>query len=344
MNQETPRSLGYRMPAEWEPQEAIWLSWPHNELTWPGGMLAEVERSYTEIIRALHEAQIVKLLVRDATAEKRIRKLLGDASINLPAIVFHQIATEDAWIRDYGPTFVINSRSQQIAMVKWIFNAWGNKYEDLLNDNRIPYELKRTVALPMFEPGIVLEGGSIEVNGSGAVLTTEQCLLNQNRNPHLDRRQIESYLGEYLGCSRVVWLKEGIVGDDTDGHIDDIARFVDEDTVVCAFEDDPADENHRLLKESFELLTEQKFRVIKLPMPGVVGDRHARLPASYANFYIGNGTVVVPQFGHTNDQRALDILRECFPGRRIVGVHCTAMVHGLGTIHCCSQQEPRRKP
>ncbi len=342
MNQPTPRSLGYRMPAEWEPQEAIWLSWPHNPLTWAGGMLAEVERSYTEIIRALHTHQKIKLLVRDAGAEAKTRKMLVDAGIELSQVVFFQIATEDAWIRDYGPTFVVEPTSHQMAMVKWTFNAWGGKYDDLLNDDRIPYELNRSAGLPMFEAGIVLEGGSIEVNGTGTVLTTEQCLLNKNRNPDLSRGQIENYLKEYLGVSRVVWLKEGIVGDDTDGHIDDIARFVDEQTVVCAFEDDPSDENHELLKENYELLRREGFRVLKLPMPGIVGDRHARLPASYANFYVGNGVVVVPQFGHANDQRALDILQDCFPGRRAAGVHCAAMVHGLGTIHCCSQQEPRR--
>jgi agmatine deiminase len=343
MTHDTPRSQGYRMPAEWEPQEAIWLSWPHNEVTWPGGMLSEVERSYTEIIRALHETQKIKLLVRDRTAEARLRKILSDAGIELSQVIFFQIATEDAWIRDYGPTFVLSSDSRRLAMVKWTFNAWGNKYEDLLNDNRIPYELNRIQSLPIFEAGIVMEGGSIEVNGTGTVLTTEQCLLNKNRNPNLSRDQIETYLQDYLGTSRVIWLKEGIVGDDTDGHIDDIARFVDDCTVVCAFEDDSSDENYQLLKENFDLLEREKLCVVKLPMPGFVGDREGRLPASYANFYIGNGIVVAPQFGHTNDQRALDILRDCFPGRRVAGVNCTAMVHGLGTIHCCSQQEPRRK-
>jgi len=339
----TPRALGYRMPAEWEPQEAIWLSWPHNQTTWPGRLLSEVERSYSEIIRALHGQQKIKLLVRDADAEARIRKILAGFDVQLSQVVFFQIASEDAWIRDYGPTFVVKTGGE-LAMVKWTFNGWGNKYDDLLNDNRIPYELNRIENLPMFEPGIVLEGGSIEVNGLGTVLTTEQCLLNSNRNPQLNREDIENYLKDCLGVTRVVWLKEGIVGDDTDGHIDDIARFVDEETVVCAFEDDPSDENHELLEDNYDLLKHNGFRVIKLPMPGFVGDSQGRLPASYANFYIGNGVVVVPQFGHTNDQRALDILQGCFSGRRLVGVNCTAMVHGLGTIHCCSQQEPRRTP
>src|SRR5438046_2646320 len=340
MKQPTPKSLGYRMPAEWEPQEAVWLAWPHNEFTWPGGMLAGVEGSYIEIIRALYTGQKIKLLVKNSDSEARIRGLLSRADITLKQIVFLRMATEDSWIRDYGPTFVTNTESRQLAMVKWIFNAWGNKYDDLLGDNRIPHQMNLTVHLPMFEPGIVLEGGSIEVNGAGTVLTTEQCLLNKNRNPQLTREEIENYLTDYLNVSRVVWLKEGIVGDDTDGHIDDIARFVDEQTVICAFEDDPSDENYKLLKENHDLLQHQGFRVVTIPMPGFVGDRQGRLPASYANFYIGNGAVVVPQFGHTNDQRALDILRKCFPNHEVAGVHATAMVYGLGTIHCCSQQAP----
>jgi agmatine deiminase len=339
----TPRFLGYRMPAEWEPQEAIWLSWPHNKTTWPDGLLSEVERSYAEIIRELHGQQKIKLLAGGPDTEARIRDILSRFEVQLSQVVFFHIASEDAWIRDYGPTFIVRAGGE-LAMVKWIFNAWGQKYDDLLKDNRIPYELNRIENLPMFEPGIVLEGGSIEVNGAGTLITTEQCLLNSNRNPQLNREHLENYLRDYLGISRVVWLKEGIVGDDTDGHIDDIARFVDRDTIVCAFEDDPSDENHALLKENYELLKEHGFRVITLPMPGFVGDNQGRLPASYANFYIGNGAVVVPQFGHTNDQRALDIIQGCFLNRRVVGVNCTAMVHGLGTIHCCSQQEPRRTP
>jgi agmatine deiminase len=225
-------------------------------------------------------------------------------------------------------------------MVKWIFNAWGNKYDDLLPDNRIPHALNETLGMPFFEPGIVLEGGSIEVNGSGVVLTTEQCLLNKNRNPHLSRTYIEKYLTEYLNVREVLWLKEGIEGDDTDGHIDDIARFVDEETVVCAVEESRSDQNYEVLRENCERLRHLVSNVIELPMPGYVGHGDVRLPASYANFYIGNAAVVVPIFGHDNDSRALAIIKECFPTRKVVGVHATAMVHGLGTIHCCSQQEP----
>ena len=341
MNRPTPKDLGYRMPAEWEFQEAIWLTWPHNEVTWPEGMLTEVQRSYIEIIRALHTGQKVKLLVKDSETEARVRLALEQEGVALNQVLFVLLAAEDSWIRDYGPTFVLNREQRQLAMVNWIFNAWGNKYDDLIRDDRIPGELNKRLRLPAFEPGIVLEGGAIEVNGAGTVLTTEQCLLNRNRNPHLRRAEIEDYLREYLNVENVLWLGEGIAGDDTDGHIDDIARFVSEDTVLCAHEDDSGDENHNILKEGFERLIGFGLNVVKLPMPGYIGDRHARLPASYANFYIGNSAVVVPIFDHANDRRALDIIQECFPSRRVVGVRANAMVHGLGTIHCCSQQEPR---
>jgi agmatine deiminase len=341
MKQPTPKTLGYRMPAEWESQEAVWLAWPHNELTWPGSTLAEVEQTYVEIIRALYTGQKIKLLVKDPESEARVRNLLGRAGIALKQVIFVRIATQDAWVRDYGPTFVTNNDRRQLAMVKWIFNAWGNKYDDLLGDNRVPYEMNRTVHLQMFEPGIVLEGGSIEVNGKGTVLTTEQCLLNKNRNPHLSRSEIEGCLKEHLNVREVLWLKEGIIGDDTDGHIDDIARFVNENTVLCALEDDPSDDNYETLKENHGRLKTLNVNVVPLPMPGYVGAHDARLPASYANFYIGNDAVVVPVFGHRNDQRALDIIQGCFPTRIVVGVNASAMVYGLGTIHCCSQQEPR---
>ncbi|MEK6891828.1 MAG: agmatine deiminase family protein, partial [Nanoarchaeota archaeon] len=227
------------------------------------------------------------------------------------------------------------------------FNAWGNKYDDLKEDNTIPYEMNKKMKLQMFEPKIVLEGGSIEVNGTGTLLTSEQCLLNKNRNPNLTKTQIEQYLKDYLNVSNILWLKDGIVGDDTDGHIDDLARFVNQNTVVCAFEDKPDDENYEILKENYELLTKMKdekgnkLNIIKLPMPGFVGDRGGRLPASYANFYIGNESVVVPVFGCDNDKKALEILQKLFPARRVVGINCTSMVYGFGALHCVSQQEPK---
>ena len=343
----TPKSLGYRMPAEWEKQEAIWLSWPHNQDTWPKEMLEEVEDSYAQFVKFLHNGQKVKILVNDLISENNAKSKLKQAGINLNQIIFYQIKTKDAWIRDYGPTFVVNNREKKIAMVKWVFNAWGNKYDDLKPDNEIPYEMNNILKLPMFEPEIVLEGGSIEVNGSGTLLTTEQCLLNKDRNPKLSKAEIEEHLKNYLNISNILWLKEGIEGDDTDGHIDDIARFVNQDTVVCAFEEDKNDGNYEILKANYELLKNmknesgEKLNIIKLPMPGFVGDEERRYPASYANFYIGNEAVVVPIFGHNNDSKALEILQKLFPSRKVVGINCKAMVYGFGSLHCVSQQESK---
>ena len=232
-------------------------------------------------------------------------------------------------------------------MVKWIFNAWGNKYEDLKQDDSIPYEMNKHLNLPLFEPGIVLESGSIEVNGSGTLLTTEQCLLNTNRNPKLSKEEIELCLKEYFNVSNILWLKEGIIGDDTDGHIDDIARFVSQNTVVCSFEEDKKDDNYSTLKENYELLKAMRdengknIKVVKLPMPGFVADKEGkRLPASYANFYIGNEAVAVPVFGTKNDRKAIEILKELFPTRKVIGINCKEMIYGLGALHCCSQQQP----
>ena len=344
MEFKTPRLLNFHMPAEWEKQEAIWLTWPHNEETWPGKVKV-VENVYVRFIGALHTGQKINLLVKDKAMEQRVKRMLQQANITLSQILFYHISTVDSWIRDYGPTFVVNRKEKKLAMVKWVFNAWGNKYDDLKEDNHAPMTLNKSLTLPMFEPGIVLEGGSIDVNGEGTVLTTEQCLLNKNRNPRLTKRQIEQYLKDFLGCSKVLWLKEGIVGDDTDGHIDDIARFVSPDTVLCAYEDDPEDGNYPMLKENYDLLqkmTDQygkKLKIIKLPMPGVVAtDR--RWPASYANFYIGNSAVVVPIFGTGYDTKALDIIQKCFPDRKVVGINCRDVVEGFGTLHCLSQQMP----
>lgn len=346
MNPDTPRSLGFRMPAEWEAQHAIWLSWPHNTITWPGDRLHAVEQSYVEWIRALHTHQAIHLLVGNRDREAAVRERLRREGVGPEAIRFFQIENQDAWIRDYGPTFVVNDRTREKAMVKWTFNAWGNKYNDLKPDDSVPHAMNQLLGIRMFEPGLVLEGGSIDVNGSGTVLTTRQCLLHKNRNPNLSQQQIESYLGEYLNVSTVLWLDEGIVGDDTDGHIDDIARFVDRSTVVCVVEEDPNDDNYAILRENVDRLktmrneTGQQLRVVDLPTPGYVGDDEGRLPASYANFYIGNGTVVVPTFDHANDAKAVDVLQRCFPQHRVVGVPCREMVFGLGTLHCGSQQEP----
>ena len=347
MTAPTPRSLGYRMPAEWEPQAAIWLSWPHNRLTWPDTQLSKVRRTYANLIRALHTGQTICLLVNDARSESQASEELAGHGVDMTLVRIFRVPTCDTWIRDYGPTFVQHPESGETAMVKWRFNAWGDKYDDLKADDGVPHEMNLWLGMRVFEAGVVLEGGSIEVNGRGSVLTTEQCLLNPNRNPHMGRAEIETVLREYLSVSNVIWLGEGIVGDDTDGHIDDVARFVDECTVVCAVEDDPADDNHAPLLDNYKRLMGARdqdgapLNVIQLPMPGPVANAEGRLPASYANFYIGNDTVLVPVFGHSNDQRALEILGTCFPKRPVVGIDCQAMVQGLGTLHCTSQQQPQ---
>lgn len=343
----TPKSLGYRMPAEWEEQEAVWLSWPHNKTTWPE-RIEEVEQSCIGFIKALHTGQRINLLVNSEESKSSIIAKLKQANIDASKISFYIIKNEDIWIRDYGPTFVINKNAKnRLAMVKWEFNAWGNKYDDLLPDNGIPYEMNKTLNLRMVEPGIVMEGGSIEVNGRGILLTTEQCLLNKNRNPKLSKEEIEQYLKDYLSVSKVLWLKEGIIGDDTDGHIDDIARFVSNNTIVCAYEENKEDENYQILKENYELLKSmagqdgKKFSIVKIPMPGKVEIDGKTLPASYANFYIGNKAVVVPIFRHENDKKALSIVQSLFPAKKVIGVDCKTMVEGLGTLHCASQQQPK---
>jgi agmatine deiminase len=341
----TPRDLGYRMPAEWEPQHALWLAWPHDPTTFPS-RVAKAEEVYVQIVKLIHKGELVNLFVKDNNMQNRVISLFRQAGVDLDKVRFFQFDYADVWFRDYGPTFVVNQK-REIAMVHWIFNSWGEKYQELLKDSQIPKIINQKMQLPYFEPGIVLEGGSIDVNGKGTVLTTEQCLLNKNRNPSLCKNEIENYLRGFLGASNVLWLKKGIVGDDTDGHIDDIARFVDPTTVVCAFEEDKNDENYAVLKENYELLLGsvdqdgEKLKIVKLPMPGRVSGEGKRLPASYANFYVGNKTVLVPIFGHKNDQRVLAILQELFLDREVAGVNCVDLVFGLGTIHCITQQQPQ---
>jgi agmatine deiminase len=350
MNQPTPAELGYFMPAEWERHAATWLSWPKDPLTWPE-RVPQVQEIFLQMIAALSPHELVNLLVDDAETEALVRqRSVFPGAGNLR---FHQLPTVDSWIRDYGPNFLLNRKMPALAYNDWIFNAWGNKYEELKRDDSIPTQLESTLAVQRFEPGIVMEGGSIEVNGAGIVMTTEQCLLNPNRNPKLDREGIEDYLKNYLDVQQVLWLGEGIVGDDTDGHIDDIARFAGPDVIICALEEDPADANYELLQDNLRRVQQatdlngRKFEVVTLPMPGVVAASNDnspraldRLPASYANFYIANNVVLAPIFGHANDKRALDTLQRVFPTRRIVAINCEPLVWGLGTIHCVTQQQP----
>jgi agmatine deiminase len=344
-NGDTPRKLGYFMPAEWEPHEAVWLSWPHNKNTFPN--LTRVEDACVSFIAGIVPSEQVELFVPTPLINRKVKARLRSAGVDLSRVTIRTIPYSDVWIRDYGPTFVVNPALKRSAMVRWEFNAWGGKYEDQIADGHVPVDMNRWLGLPVFRPGIILEGGSIDTNGRGTVLTTRACLLNQNRNPKLTKEEIEDYLKEYLGAVKIIWLNKGVAGDDTDGHIDDIARFVAPSTIVCAYEENPADENYAALKENYEILTrttdqeDKPFRIVKLPMPAPVTDGDERYPASYTNFYIGNSVVIVPVFDDPHDGDALRILQDLFPERTVTGVNARAMVEGYGTFHCATQQQPR---
>ncbi len=329
-----------RMPAEWERHESTWISWPKNPLTFLPHIIRKVEMTYVSIVEELSKGERVDIMVDDAAAEQRVSGILSSTR----NVAFHRILTADVWVRDYGPTFV---KGNDVVATKWTFNAWGNKYDDLLPDDAAGRQMALSTGLRVIEEKMVLEGGSIDVNGGGSLMTTEQCLLNSNRNPSLSRAQIEENLKNRLGVEHFIWLKGGIEGDDTDGHVDDIARFVSGDTVVCMVEEDRSDANFKPLNENLRILgnTElpggRALRVVSLPMPEKLDDE-GRLPASYANFYIGNSAVLVPVFNDRNDDAVLDELHRHFPGRKIIGLDCRALVHGLGTIHCATQQQPER--
>ncbi|MFN0167229.1 MAG: agmatine/peptidylarginine deiminase [Bryobacteraceae bacterium] len=339
---ETPRSLGFRMPAEWEPHEATWIAWPHNRSDWPG-KFEPIPWVYAEIVRKLALVEKVRILVDDPDAEQGVRRCLRKAEADLDAVEFFHYPTDRVWTRDYGPIFV-KSRSSELAITNWTFNAWA-KYGDWQRDNAIPTVLADRLAMRQWDPGFVLEGGSIDVNGRGLLLTTEECLLSdvQARNPGRTRQELEKAFREYLGVRRVIWLGCGIAGDDTHGHIDDLARFTGPETIVVATEADRGDENYEPLRENWERLRGGAFKVVKLPMPSPVVFRGRRLPASYANFYIANRMVLVPTFNDPSDRVALNVLARVFPDREIVGIHAVDLVWGLGTLHCMTQQQPSRK-
>jgi agmatine deiminase len=341
---DTPRNRGFHMPAEWEPHEAVWCSWPHNPRTFPD--IPGVEMACYEFIRQIHTSERVEIFVPSAVIHRKVRSKLREIGVDLDRVTLHTNEYSDVWIRDYGPTFVVNRALKKLAMVRWNFNAWGGKYDDQLKDGKVPLMMNRRLNLPLFEPGIVLEGGSIDTNGRGTVLTTRACLLNPNRNPDLSADEIEEKLREYLGIEHIIWLNEGVAGDDTDGHIDDIARFTGPSTVVCAYETDINDENYTALHDNYEILRQscdqdgRPLTVVKLPMPGKVADQEQRYPASYTNFYIGNTTVIVPVFKDPHDAGALEILQELFPDRAVVGIDARAFVEGFGAFHCATQQQP----
>ncbi len=340
----TPSSAGFSFPAEWAPHAATWLSWPHKEASWPG-KIDSIYPVYAQFVAAVTEGEEVHINVADAAMEASARQYLVAAGADLSQVVFHHFPTDDAWCRDHGPAFVTGPQGK--AVVKWGYNAWGDKYPPYDLDNLIPFQVAEYRKLPVFQPGIIMEGGAIEVNGAGTLLTSEACLLNPNRNPHLTKAEIELYLCDYYGQQQILWLNDGIIGDDTDGHVDDMTRFVSADTVVTVVEPNTEDENHAILAENLELLrgfrlpNGQPLNIIELPMPDPVIYDDQRLPASYANFYIANAAVVVPTYRCAQDEVALEILQRCFPDRKIVALDSTDIIWGLGSFHCLSQQEPK---
>jgi agmatine deiminase len=336
------------MPAEWEPHAGTWLTWPRSEgISFPD-KYETVPPVYAELIRHLSLVEDVNINVWNAEMEVWVRDLLAKYRTPLDRVCFHHFPAYEPWCRDHGPIFLVRERNgkHERAVVDWGYNAWGNKYPPFDLDDAIPQHVARLRRLPLFSPGIVLEGGSIEVNGRGTLLTTEACLLNPNRNPDLTKSKIEQYLRDYLGVTIVLWLGEGIVGDDTDGHIDDLTRLVNPSTVVTVMEEDPADPNYPILRDNLRrlrLMRDQDGRplnILELPMPGVIEYQGQRLPASYANFYIANHIVLVPTYRHSNDAKALAILQKAFPDRRVLGIDSTELIWGLGSFHCISQQEP----
>jgi agmatine deiminase len=338
----SPFDLGFSMPAEWANHEATWLAWPKNPLTFSNSVIARVEQTYVEMIDALSKGERIELLVDDDRTEERVASMLSSKR----NVRFQRIPTADVWIRDYGPIFVKN-HEEIVAATKWKFNAWGEKYDDLLADNKSGRRVCEAAEVRIFEPSMVLEGGSIDVNGAGSCLTTRQCLLNKNRNPQMTQDQIESRIRDFLGGTNLIWLDHGISGDDTDGHIDDIARFVKESTVLCMITDvSDVSDNYLSLKRNYEILKRSKdqegepLNVEPLSMPKKLEVGGDKLPASYANFYIGNSAVLVPTFGDRNDDMALTKISDFFPQREIVGINCTHLVQGFGAIHCVTQQQP----
>jgi agmatine deiminase len=350
----SPAALGYRMPAEWEPHAATWLAWPHERADWPG-KLAAIPWVYGEVVRHLTPGERVRILVQNAPTEGRARALLGRVGVDMTKVDFFRVPTDRSWARDFCPLFV-KAESGAVGLTNWRFNGWGtypNHKRDAAVGERLGRLLKRRSWTPAIGAGprarrVVMEGGSLDVNGRGTLLTTEECLLSpvQARNPTLGRDQIERVLGDHLGVRKVLWLGNGIAGDDTHGHVDDLALFVDERTVVIAEESDTADDNYASLRENRARLDRMTtadghpLRVVPLPMPAPLRLDGVRLPASYANFYIGNAAVLVPTFNDINDRRALAILQELFPGRQVIGIHAVDLVWGLGTLHCMTQQEP----
>lgn len=340
----TPKELGYRFPAEWHKHKATWLSYPHNENSWPG-KIETIFDSYNLFIKELSLREQVCINVLSDKMQQKLISQLKTLGCNMQNVYFFPFKTNDAWARDHGPAFIINEKEKKKAILNWKYNAWGGKYPSEL-DNLIPSQIAKESDLEMFNIDMVLEGGSVDFNGKGTILTTTSCLLNPNRNPEFSQQEIETKLCENYGANNVLWLGEGIVGDDTDGHIDDIARFINEDTVICAVEENHSDENYTPLKENIALLNKarlengKQINIVELLMPEAVFYEEQRLPASYANFYIANDCVIVPVFKNKNDDRAIYTLEDCFKDRTVIGIDASDIIWGLGSFHCLSQQEP----
>lgn len=346
----TPAQLGYSFPPEWYPHSATWISWPRPECASFPDRYEHVVPNVCRIIKEISARETVNILVQNLNYERIVARTLKEHKVPTGNVRFFHIKTNESWCRDHGPAFVIRKAGRKVegAVVDWVFNAWGQKYDGWADDDAVPTEIAELLDLPVFYPKIVMEGGAVDFNGKGTVLTTESVLLNSNRNPLLKEWEVERYLKEYYGQKHVVWLDDGIAGDDTDGHIDDLSRFVNENTIVTIVEPDKSDPNHEILNENLKRLQAARdqdgkpFRVVELPTPGIVEVDRQRLPASYANFYFINGALLVPTFRRKKtDRQALSILQELCPKHEVVGIDCTDLVWGLGAIHCFTQQQPK---
>ena len=348
----TPAALGYSFPPEWHPHAATWFSWARPEgISFPG-KYHTVPQNLARIIREIQPREQVHINVPNENWEYIVRQQLKEFRCPTGNVFFHYIKTNESWCRDHGPAFVIRkAEGRKVkaagAIVDWGFNAWGGKYPPYDDDDAVPTRVAEELGLPVVYPKIVMEGGAVDFNGAGTVMTTTSCLLNKNRNPKLSKTQIEKYLKDYYGQQHVIWLGDGIAGDDTDGHIDDLARFIGPRTIVMGIEDDPKDENYRVLRDNRRKLDElrdqsgRSFEVIEIPMPGLLEHDGQRLPATYVNFYFVNGALLVPTFRDRNDKRALRILQDHLPNHKVIGIDCIELIWGLGAIHCLTQQQPK---
>ncbi len=336
------------MPAEWEKHSAVWLAWPYGDKTFPK-ILDQIEDKYCEIIKSLEKSEKVKLLVLNDKEKTRIENKLINYGIDIKNVIFHIEDYSDVWMRDYAPITLFNKNTNKLAFIKWNYNAYGKSddvlFKDLLKDDKVFTNILDKNNYEIFEPGVILEGGAIESNGKGTIMTTEQCLLNPNRNKELDRSRTEIYLKAYLGAENIVWLKDGLINDHTDGHIDEIARFVSPDTILCAYENNKKDENYNILKENYNRLKKatnekgKKFKLVKLPMPHMNYKNGEKAPVSYANFYIGNSVILMSIFNDPNDKKAMKIIQSLFKKHKVIGVDCRELIIGGGAIHCITMQD-----